>query len=72
MSINNFFEKLFCLIIVKQLDVERLDKFIITIIRLMKDGWMKWVFTSFIFAQDRLIRTARDHSNEVKCAHGTE
>ena len=36
------------------------------------DGWMKWGFTSFIFAQDRLIRTARDHSNEVKCTHGTE
>ena len=36
------------------------------------DGWMKWGFTSFVFAQDRLIRTARDHSNEVKCTHGTE
>ena len=35
------------------------------------DGWMKWGFTSFIFAQDRLIRTARDQSNEVKGTHET-
>jgi hypothetical protein len=32
-----------------------------TISQFTMDEWMNWGFTSFIFALDRLIRTARDH-----------
>jgi len=31
-----------------------------------KGGWVRWGYTFFIFAIDRLIRTARDHSSEMK------